>query len=107
LERRRGNGLRNRDDSKLFEILHANMQILLENTEVLNQLVRNSIGHDDLQGKKGNLKKTTSQPESTVEVKKEPLQKSASRHDHLRECGDNSSAESDYYDDDMLFDKTA
>ncbi len=47
LERRRGNGLKDKDDHKLFEMLYANMQIMLENTEVLHELTHNSVGLDN------------------------------------------------------------
>lgn len=47
LERRRGNGLKDKDDHKLFEMLNANMQILLENADVLHELTGSSVGMDN------------------------------------------------------------
>jgi hypothetical protein len=47
LEKRRGKGLREKDDDKLFEMLYANMQILIYNMEVLNKITDYQIGENN------------------------------------------------------------
>jgi len=47
LERRHGAGLREKDDSSLFEMLYANMQTMIHNYEVLSKIAERQVGENN------------------------------------------------------------